>query len=366
MTYSQFRRRGFSVELGVLLGVVILCGLAATAASEVTSGVITQGLISLLLVVSLYIFSGNSGIVSFGHPAIAFAGAYAASLFIIEPGQKAMTVPGLPEALISAQSSAVVSVAIGAAFGAVFAGVVWLPLVRLSGIRSSLASFAVLLVVLNVANNWQDVTGGQTGLSGLMYAPSVLSICIWTMASLVVAAVYGASRSGRRLRASREDEVAAEACGINIALERWIAIVVSGAVAGVAGAIYAQYLGTLTPSMFGLDLDFLTVAMLLVGGMFFLRGAVVGALLLTAVAGIFGRIQNGGTFGFITIDPYPGLAQVAFALLTLIVVLVRPEGLAAKPPQFIANWLHRRREGKAAGVDTVEDSAEKTSMEVHS
>ncbi len=315
------------IELTLLALVVVIFAVLQPIVDQRSAGMIMQGLVMLMLVVSLYVFSGTSGILSFGHSAIALVGGYTAAVLSTTTAQKLLTVPGLPGFVRDLQVGQFWATLAGGLASAVFGALVWAPLVRLSGIRGALASFAMLLVVINVASNWQSVTGGQTGLGGFNSSPNVWTLALWAIAVMLVASLYASSSSARRLRASREDEVAAQACGVNVPRARWIAAVVSSFIAGVGGALFTQYLGAYTPSMFSLNLDFLIVAMLLVGGLYSLRGAVLGAIALTVAAGLFGYVENGFSVGALHVGALPGLQQVAFAVITLAAVLLRPNGL---------------------------------------
>ena len=125
---------------------------------------------------------------------------------------------------------------------------------------------------------------------------------------------------------------------------------------GSAGALYAHFLGAIAPNAFYIDLTFLTIAMLVVGGMRSLFGAVAGTITLTALSQIFYKWEGGGSVGPITLDVPSGLGQTIVALLLLIVLLLRPDGLtkSAELPLPRLSWLrspsgvrHRPRRASA-------------------
>ena len=135
-------------------------------------------------------------------------------------------------------------------------------------------------------------------------------------------------RSALLLRASREDEAAAAASGVHIVRHRLIAFVISGFLSGIAGVLLAHFLGTVRVETFYLDLTFLIVAMLVIGGMRSLTGAVLGALVIAALTELLRQVEIGVSVGGTTIAAPPGLGDAILALLMLLIILFRPKGIA--------------------------------------
>jgi branched-chain amino acid transport system permease protein len=178
--------------------------------------------------------------------------------------------------------------------------------------------FAVLVIAYQVESNWDSVTRGRQALLGVP-TNTTLGVALGVAAlTIFFVFAYQESRVGLRLRASRENELAAAAIGVNVVRERRIALVLSGFVIGVAGATYGQYLGVFTPKDFYLELTFLTIAMLVIGGSLSITGAVVGPIL---VAFLTYFLQQGESV------TGPGLQQIGLALAMLLVLIFRPLGL---------------------------------------
>jgi branched-chain amino acid transport system permease protein len=178
--------------------------------------------------------------------------------------------------------------------------------------------FAVLVIAYQVESNWDSVTRGRQALLGVP-TNTTLGVALGVAAlTIFFVFAYQESRFGLRLRASRENELAAAAIGVNVVRERRIALVLSGFVIGVAGATYGQYLGVFTPKDFYLELTFLTIAMLVIGGSLSITGAVVGPIL---VAFLTYFLQQGESV------TGPGLQQIGLALAMLLVLIFRPLGL---------------------------------------
>src|SRR5262249_41857848 len=145
------------------------------------------GLINLVLVVSLMVFSGTSGVFSFGHVAFMGIGAYTAALAATTPTYKGIELPDLPGWLADLHLSPIPALLLGGALAAVFASVVALPLVRLSGLAASLATVVMLVVVHDVAENWDRITRGTPGFLIDAAPPGTWSLFVWSAFAIVVA-----------------------------------------------------------------------------------------------------------------------------------------------------------------------------------
>ena len=130
------------------------------------------------------------------------------------------------------------------------------------------------------------------------------------------------------LRASREDEVAARAAGVDIVRHRWIAFTLSAFLSGVSGVLLAHFLGTVRVETYYLDLTFLIIAMLVIGGAGSLTGAVIGALTISLLTELLREAEVGFSIGGMHLAAPAGLGDSALALLMLIIILYRPKGIA--------------------------------------
>jgi branched-chain amino acid transport system permease protein len=135
------------------------------------------------------------------------------------------------------------------------------------------------------------------------------------------------SRSGLRLRASREDDGAAHAIGIRVTRERGIAFVLSAFFVGAGGALYGMFIGSFTPDAFFLNITFLITAMLIIGGMTSLAGAVVGTIVISVLAEFLRRAEQGFDLGLFQVSARPGLREVGLAIAMLAILILRPAGV---------------------------------------
>jgi branched-chain amino acid transport system permease protein len=343
--------RAWALPLGLMGLVAAGTGLCALG-SDVLVTTATTALIMLVATVGLYIFVGNSGVFSFGHASFMIIGGYTAALLVIPTTQKVLLLPDLPGVLRHVHAGVFLSCIIGGAVAALFAGLLSIPIARLSGMAGALTTFAVLGVTYSVASNWEQVTGGPTGVAGIPVATSLGESLIWALVAIAVAFLVQSARWGRRLRASREDEIAAQACGIGIRNERRAALVISAFVCGVAGGLYGELLGDLTPTTIYLDVTFLLIAMLVVGGINSLSGAVIGSITISVVAELLRRLEAGADLGFFHFPGRPGIREVGLALIMLGVLVRRPDGITGgRELRWPDNWRHPGQRSGPAVTD---------------
>jgi branched-chain amino acid transport system permease protein len=304
--------------LAPMLLTAAVAGLATTG-SVSTQRTATQMLVNMIVVVGLFVFVGNSGIYSFGHISFVAIGAYVSALVTIPHTLKSTLLPSLPHWLAAAEVSSPVAILVSGFVAGAFGLVVALLIMRLSGVAAGIATLAVLVIVNVVVSNWDAVTRGTQTMIGVPTDTTIGSTLPWTLGVIALAYAYRQSRFGFRLRATREDVVAARAVGINVSLQRSVAFVLSAFVCGLAGSLQAHLLGALSPEDFYIQAAILTLLMLVIGGMSSLSGAVVGTIFVSIVAEALSRIET-------SLDA-PGLAQIALALILLATLLFRPEGL---------------------------------------
>jgi branched-chain amino acid transport system permease protein len=314
-----------ALELGGPIALVLVTAAISSGISSAHQLEFDTALVMVGVVVALYVFIGNSGVVSFGHISFVAVGAYLAGLLTLDPETKGFTTPGLFPVLRHAQIGLVPSLALAAAVGAVYALVVGLPLMRLSGLPAGIATLAVLGITYDVLSYWGKIGPGVQTLSGVPETTS-WGIAAGVIIAIVAAYAYQRSRFGRMLRATREDPAAARASGISIYRQRLYAFALSGALAGLAGGLYVHELGLITPELFYLDLTFVTLAMLVFGGIGSLWGAVVGALAISALNSFLGDAENTVDVGFHLTLPN-GTRLVTLGAVMALVLILKPSGL---------------------------------------
>jgi branched-chain amino acid transport system permease protein len=283
-------------------------------------------LVKVAIVVALYVFIGNSGVLSFGTISFVAVGAWTAGVLTVPESQKKITMPGLAHFLLTTNVGNIASLALAAGAGAVFALAVGLPLMRLSGLAAGIATFAVLGITYNVLTYEQSIGPGLNAFSSVPQTTGIWQAAVAGLICIAVAYAYQRTRFGRMLRATREDPAAAAAAGISIYRQRLLAFALSGALAGFAGGIYVHLLPLQVGGLY-LDLTFITLAMLVVGGSGSLLGAVVGALALNGIYSFFSAATNGvDVLGWHLTTP-SGTAEIVLGVLMAVVLILRPAGI---------------------------------------
>jgi branched-chain amino acid transport system permease protein len=305
---------------------VVAAALLGTLVSISTQAYFTDTLVKVSIVVALYVFIGNSGVLSFGHVSFVALGAWTAGVLTVPPSEKPAIMPNLAGFLQHRHVDNVESLILAAVVGGVAAFLVGIPLMRLSGLAAGIATFAVLEITHNLLQYQERIGPGLNAFSSVPETTGLRQAGIAAVVCIVVAFLYARSRFGRLLRATREDDAAARAVGASVYRQRLIAFTVSGFLAGLAGGLYVHLLPVQVNSVY-LDLTFITLAMLVVGGATSLFGAVVGALAISALDSWLSVAENGTSVLGWHIDLPPGTAEIVVGILMAAVLILRPSGL---------------------------------------
>ncbi|HYY84001.1 MAG TPA: ABC transporter permease, partial [Beijerinckiaceae bacterium] len=283
----------------------VLAGLALLplVADAYVIKVATEVLIFALFAFSLNLLVSTGGLVSFGHAAYFGLGAYGAALSFSALGLR----------MEAALALAPLVAALGAAVVGIF-------VVRLSGIYLAMLTLAAAQIVYAVAFQWVEVTGGDNGLLGIWPAPwaSGRTTYYWLTLAVTGLAVAGLRHViyapfGYGLRASRDSVLRAEAIGIDVRRQRWLAFVLAGAAAGVAGGLYAFSKGSIDPSALGIPTSVDALTMLLLGGLDTVMGPLAGAAVLQVLKD--------------QVMPVTQYWRLALGLSIIAMVLIFPAGL---------------------------------------
>ena len=326
-------------QLAAPVVLVLVAALLGEAASSATQIYFLDALISVTIVVGLYIFIGNTGVLSFGHISFVALGAWTAGVLTVPSSEKPAIMPNLAGFLRHTTVGNVPSLVLAALVGGAFALVVGLALMRLSGLAAGIATFAVLEIVHNVLRYYEKIGPGLNTFSSVPETTGVWQAAIGALIAVAVAFAYQRSRFGRMLRASREDPAAATAAGISVYRQRLGAFVLSGLVAGFAGGLYVHLLPLNTEAVY-LDLTFVTLAMLVVGGSSSLLGAVVGALAISALDSFLANAENGLKLLGHTVNFPSGTRVIVEGVLMALVLILRPSGLTGGR-ELSLGWLRR-------------------------
>lgn len=260
---------------------------------------------------------GQAGQIALGQAALVALGAYAQALLVAR---------GVPAPL---------ALPVAAAAGALGGALASLPARRLGGLYFGMSTLAFALIVEEALARWESLTYGAAGLAVGAFAfagwradstlaQAAVSVAALALALLACARLL-ASRHGRAWRAVRDDELAAAACGIDTDAAKMQAFVVGGALSGLAGGLYAHWIGFISPEQFGLVFSFELLMLAFIGGARRIAGAAWGALVIVAIPPLISLLRDRLPGDWARAS---GLELLLFGAVIVAVVLLRPAGLA--------------------------------------
>jgi branched-chain amino acid transport system permease protein len=313
-----------------LLAPILLVVVLSYGASRISASIaflVLGTLSTLVMVLALQVFIGNSGVLSFGQSAFAMIGGFASGLATVPLRIKENVLDGLWGPLQTLQMGLWPSIVLAMVVAGAFAFITGLFLMRLNGLSAGIATFALLMVADSVMFNWKLIGPAAQVLPQIpkfAFVDEAIGIAI---VAIVVAYFFGISRRGRLLRATREDGLAARALGANTWRLRVLAFTLSGAMAGVAGAMYGHYAGALSVRDFYLGFTFTTLAMLVIGGTGSVWGAVVGTVVVAGIGQVLLMLEQGLSLGTLVVTVPNGTRGLVIAAALVVILMWRPGGI---------------------------------------
>jgi branched-chain amino acid transport system permease protein len=269
-------------------------------------GIVYLFSINLISVMGLSLLTGFTGSFCFGQAGFMAVGAYTSGMLT-----KLVGWPLWLGIICGALAGALISIPIG------------LPTLKLKGDYFAIATLGFAEAVRLILENLQQYTGGARGIPGIETMDSPVPVLIIALVIYVLIRFYVASTHGRSCIAIREDEMAANCIGINSPRMKTISFFVNGLLAGLAGALLAHYVGFIQPSMFGMAKSTELIIMVIFGGMHSVTGALLSTVMLTSLPELLRAASI--------------WRLVAYGLLVVIIMVVRPEGLLGSWELSIAN-----------------------------
>lgn len=262
--------------------------------------------INIILAVGLNLISGYTGQLSLGHSAFMGIGAYTATLLFLE-----LNVPFL------------ISLLAGAIFAAFFGFIIGVPTLRLKGDYLAIATLGFAEITKNILLNMK-ITGGPMGLRGIPKKTNIFIVYI--AVALVIFSLNRIinSRVGKSFIAIREDELAAEAMGINTTYYKILAFTIGAFYAGIAGGLYAFFFRYINPNEFGFSKSIEILCMIVLGGMGNIYGSILGAIIITVLPELLRSISP-------VISQY---RMVFYGLSLVVLMIIRPEGILSNDMSF--------------------------------
>jgi branched-chain amino acid transport system permease protein len=317
---------------------VIIAGLALAVIVAIAFGaplVMSDYFVRILLIIalnsifvlSLSLSNGFTGVFSLGHVGFIGAGAYLSGILSLTVAQKASLLPHLPAFLSWFSLPFLPATLVAGLFTAALALVVGYPLMRLSGYFVSVATMGFLIIVNVVLINASDFTRGARTFTGVPLETTLPWVLGWLMVTLFVLWRLVYSPFGRRMKAVRDDTIAASAIGIDMLKTRLTAFAIGAFFAGVGGSLYAHYLGSFSPVTFYFAMTMNLIAMLVLGGMGSLSGALIGVVCVSILSELLRSVERGFTIGHVTVPALFGASQIALGFIFILIMIFRPKGI---------------------------------------
>ncbi|GAB6277985.1 MAG: branched-chain amino acid ABC transporter permease [Rectinema sp.] len=300
--------------------------------------------INLILVISLNLANGFTGLFSLGHIGFMAIGAYASAILTLPLSLKSTNLPDLPVFLSKIQMPFLPAVLIGGLIAMVVALLIGLSLMRLTGPYISVATMGFLVIVQVVLTNWDSMTRGARTFAGVPEYTNVWNVWIWAILVLYIVWRIKFSSFGRKMMAARDNEIAARSLGINVMASRLLAFCISAFFTGVAGALWAHFITAFSPKSFYFSQTFSVVTMLVVGGLGSLSGSVVGVMLITILSEILRNAERGFSIGPLVIPEVYGASQVIMAVLFVLFIVFRPRGLLGDAELDVRRFFKKEKE----------------------
>ena len=291
------------------------------------TGLINLVGINIILVASLNLVNGFSGMFSMGHAAFMAIGAYASAMLTLSEAQKLTLMPGLPEWLMGLVLPFPITLLIGGILAAIVALLIGFPVLRFKGHYLSVATIGLIIIVRAVLDNEDQLTNGARGITGL---PSHSSTwIIFTIAVLFMFILHKLLNSayGRGLIAMRDDYTAAQTLGVNLTTKKLSAFCISAFMAGVGGGLWAHMINVISGKFFYIEYSFKIVETSIIGGMYSISGSVIGSILMTYIPELLAPLESGLRILGTRLPELYGISNIILAVLLIVIIIFRRQGI---------------------------------------
>jgi len=331
----------FSLWLAIVIGALLLL---ETNLRGFHLGVVLLFGINAIVCLGVSVTNSYTNIFSLGFGGIMLIAAYTTSLLTLPVRYKSAFLD-LPLWLENAQWPFVPAL-IAAGVVAVLSSVVLvLPAFRLRGHYFILASIGINMVMTNIGINLRSWTHGPLGIRNIPFYTN-----IWWVYGILFLTIFFVwkllrSKFGRAFVAIGKDQILASVLGINVVRYKIYSFIIGSFIVGIGGALWVHYIGAMHPHVFELVFVFQVIAMLAIGGSGTISGAILGAAIITFFTQLARPVQEGFTLFGLEIPPLIGLIQVLVAMILILVMIYRPQGLLGR---YEISWATFREHIPAA------------------
>lgn len=294
--------------------------------------IIERSMIYAVVAVSMNLVNGFTGLFSLGQAGFMALGAYVTAILTIPVDQRASVyyISGIHPAIANLHAPILVALILGGIVAAAFAALIGIPVLRLKSDYLAIATlgFAEIIRALISAPQLDTITNGSYGLKSIPGFSSLFQVLALTVVCIGLMVLLINSSFGRMFKAVREDEIAAEAMGINLFKTKELSFVISSFFAGVSGGMLAMFMRSIDSKTFQVSLTYDILLIVVIGGIGSVTGSVLGAFLVTAGRELLRFFDEPLYIGSINIPLFrPGFRMVIFSILLMVVVLFYSRGL---------------------------------------
>lgn len=293
---------------------------------------------------SMNLINGFTGLFSLGQAGFMAIGAYTVAIFTLPLDMRSTVyyMEPMNSAIANIHIGFVPALLLGGVLAGFVAFLIGAPVLRLRGDYLAIATLGFSEIIRILITNWQNVTNGALGINNV---PDNANNMWWSFGIaaivLILTALLITSSYGRAFKAIREDDIAAEAMGINLFKHKVIAFVIGGFFAGIGGGLYASLLGTVDPKQFYFTLTYNFLLIIVLGGMGSITGTVIASFIVTCGLELLRTFDEPLTVGGYELSLFrPGFSMVIFSLLLMIIVLFYSKGLMGRT-EFTWNRFYR-------------------------
>lgn len=348
-----------SASLVVLLFVILAVVQNKVSESSMLITVLKKGIIYSLIAVSMNLLNGFTGLFSLGQAGFMLLGAYTYAILTIPVENRANIYLYYDGGIVQFAIPFMLALVCAGLVAAFFAFLIGLPVLKLKSDYLAIATLGFAEIIRTVVqyDKFGPLTNGSNLLrkfptqSNLLFYFAVVGFCIAVIALLIH------STYGRAFKAIRDDEIAAEAMGINLAHHKRLSFVISSFFAGVGGALLAMYQGTIQAQTFKTSLTYEILLIVVIGGIGSLSGSVIGAFLYVASSEWWLRfldqehfLSNGTKLPFMR----PGFRMVVFSIVIMIIVLFFRKGIMGDREFSVSKILGKTSTKKKSKEDTLD------------
>lgn len=294
--------------------------------------ILNTACIYVVAAVAYNLINGVTGQFSLGPNAFMAIGGYTVALLMLPLAQKEEVYFLQPliwplNSFSFPPSLFIVALFLGGLFAALFAFLIGIPTLRLRGDYLAIATFGFGEIVIVLANNLIPVTNGALGIKGIPEYTNLWWTANWAFWTVFVVKNLVNSSFGRALKAIRENEIAAEAMGVNLFRHKLLAFVLSGFFAGVAGGLFVTLISTVSPTLFTFSMTFNLLIIIVLGGLGSITGSTVTAILFAFLQELLREVEAPHTIGSWTFPGIPGMRMVVFSVILVILMIFYRRGL---------------------------------------